>query len=201
MDQGNKNRPKKLPSDVSGDGANISSPNFVFVTTTDPTKESDRSTRRRIHQHAMSRIGRSRRTRPRLVQFTYNVRSSGDPGIPIQQPALPQRPDTYGYNTQDIRVGNPNTESTSQEIRPANATPGPVTPLGAGPGVDPFNVYPVPMAREDHELIHHRKPTSLSNNKSSFVTSSYFYPNVTNSSAKFILILFLSALSGFLCHS
>ncbi|XTI93540.1 hypothetical protein V2W45_1499523 [Cenococcum geophilum] len=151
MDQGNKNRAKKLPSDVSGDGANISSPNFVFVTTTDPTKESDRSTRRRIHQHAMSRIGRSRRTRPRLVQFTYNVRSSGDPGITIQQPALPQRPDTYGYNTQDIGVGNPNTESTSQEIRPANATPGPVTPLGAGPGVDPFNTND----RENRQSIAH----------------------------------------------
>lgn len=155
MDQGNKDRPKRFPSDVSGDGANISSPDFVFVTTTDPTKESDRSTRRRIHQHAMSRIGRSRRTRPRLVQFTYNVRSSEDPRITIQQPALSQRPDTYGYNTQDIRAGNPNAESTSQEIHPANATPGPVTPLGAGPGVDPFNVYPVPMTREDHELIHH----------------------------------------------
>src|SRR5882757_5709491 len=121
MDQGNENRPKRFPSDVSGDGANISSPNFVFVTT-DPTKENDRSTRRRIHQHAMSRIGRSRRTRPRLVQFTYNIRSSEDPRITIQQPALPERPDAYGYNTQNTRAGNPNAESTSQEIHPANAT-------------------------------------------------------------------------------
>jgi hypothetical protein len=158
MDQDNENRPKRFPSDVSGNGANISSPNFVFVTTTDPTKESDRSTRRRIHQHAMSRIGRSRRTRPRLVQFTYNVRSSEDPELRYSNQHYHSDQIPIATILKDIGEGNPNAESTSQEIHPANATPGPVTPLGAGPGVDPFNVYPVPMAREDHELIHHRKP-------------------------------------------
>ncbi|OCL08551.1 hypothetical protein AOQ84DRAFT_376655 [Glonium stellatum] len=159
MDKSNEDRLKRLISSASTDETNESSPDFIFVTTTDPTKGSDRSTRRRIHQHAMNRIGKSRRTRPRLVQLTFNVRSPENSGIAARQPQPSQHPDAHSRNIEDVRAPNLAKESTPQEMTLVNTFPGPVTLLGAGPGVDPFNAYPVPMARGDHALIYHRKST------------------------------------------